>query len=82
MGKEIYLTNHAKTKMDEREISIEMIKQVVDNPDLTKPDKIDAKVLHLIKKIGNKFLRVLMRIDKDGKQIIITVFFDRRLKRS
>ena len=82
MKKEIYLTNHSRTKMNERDISIEMIKKVVDNPDSIKPDKIDVKVLHLIKKIGNKFLRVLMRTDEDGKQIVITVFFDRRLRRS
>ena len=82
MKKTFYLTNHARTKMSERDISIEMIKKVVANPDSVKLDKIDVKVLHLIKKIENKFLRVLMRTDEDGKQIIITVFFDRRLKRS
>ncbi len=35
MKKDIYLTNHARVKMDERGISLEMIKEVINNPDTT-----------------------------------------------
>ena len=82
MKKGIYITNHARVKMDERAISVEMVEEVINNPDSSHKDKIDDSVLHLIKKVGTKFLRVLVRVDENGKQIIITVFFDRRIKRS
>jgi len=80
MKKNIYLTNHARVKMDERAISLEMVEEVINNPDITLKDKIDDSVSHLIKKFESKYLRVLLRKGENGKQIIITVFYDRRIK--
>ncbi len=77
--KNIFLTNHAKLKMKERNISLTLVEKAITNPDLTVMDKLDSSVLHVIKKIGTKYLRVLMRTENKSN-IIITAFFDRRIK--
>ena len=70
-----------RKKMEERTITLPMIEKVILNPDSILKDRSDASVKHLIKKIGTKYLRVLLRTENE-KRIIITVFFDRRIKRS
>ncbi|MCF6185822.1 MAG: DUF4258 domain-containing protein [Melioribacteraceae bacterium] len=75
----ILLTNHSKIKMETRSISIEMIKTTLSKPDLIEDDKFDVSIKHFIKEIENKYLRVIVR--HEGKSIvIITTFFDRRIK--
>jgi len=76
---EILLTEHAKIKIHERSISLAMVEQVIVQPELTKIDKFDNLIVHYIKKVEGKYLRVLARSEKN-KKIIITAFFDRRFK--
>lgn len=65
----IILTNHAKSRMSQRNISLKEIEETIGLPDyiLTKSDKIEAN-----KKIGNKSIKVIY--SKKGNFIkIITV---------
>lgn len=80
LHKNICLTDHAKIKMNERSISLSMVEKTINNPDSTTADKFDNSVIHFIKKVGTKYLRVLARSDNNNK-IIITAFFDRRIKK-
>ena len=80
MEKNIFLTNHAKIKMEERAISLSMINETIKNPDSIIQDKLDATISHFIKKFEEKHLRVLLRKENEIN-IIITTFFDRRIER-
>jgi len=80
MEKNIFLTNHAKIKMEERAISLSMIKETIKNPDSIIQDKLDATISHFVKKFEGKHLRVLLRKENEIN-IIITTFFDRRIDR-
>jgi len=55
--------------MEERAISLPMIEKAIMNPDSIFKDRSDASVKHLIKKIGTKHLRVLLRT-KNEKRIM------------
>lgn len=73
---------HAKKKIKERGIKEQIINNVINNPEKIVPDKFDDDLFHYIKRIKKKFLRVVCKIDNENQIIIISAFFDRRLKRS
>jgi hypothetical protein len=77
----IKLTKHAKTKIGQRNIKKDDIRKVVLNPDLIEPDKYDENLTHFIAKIGDRFLRIIGRFEDKENLLIISAFFDRRLKR-
>jgi len=54
----IKLTEHAKRKMIQRNISFEDIVSVVCRPEYKEQDKIDDTLIHLIGKINRKYLRI------------------------
>lgn len=75
------LSKHAKDMMYERDIQLEWLESALSQPD-TQEQQIDGTV-HYIKKIteyGNNFLRVVTD-PKVDPQRVVTLFFDRRLKR-
>ena len=75
-------TKHAEYVMEERGIKIEWVRETIDNPDMKETSE-DGK-LHIIRQIeeyGNRYLRVIIEPECEPKKII-TVFFDRRLRRS
>jgi hypothetical protein len=76
----IKLTKHASIKIAQRKISIEDIKQVILKPELSEPDKFDTFLMHYIGTIRSKFLRVIGRWEDKEIFIIVSAFFDRRLK--
>ena len=78
--KKIVLTAHAKIKILERSIDLILCERTVSEPDFTKSDKFDSSIIHYVKKVEGKYLRVLARSEKN-KKIIITAFFDRRIKK-
>ena len=77
----IKLTKHAKTKIGQRNIKEENIRKVALNPDLIEPDKYDKSLTHFIGKIDDRFLRIIGRFEGKENLLIISAFFDRRLKR-
>ena len=77
----IRLTNHANTKIGQRNIKIDDIRKVALNPDLVEPDKYDKSLTHFIGAIGDRFLRVIGRWKSEEDLLIISAFFDKRLKR-
>jgi len=74
------LTNHAKLKIRQRGISIGDVEETVRSPDKTERDKIDRELTHFIKELHGKYLRVIAKFARDD-MIIISAFYDRRLKR-
>ena len=78
---DIKLTMHASGKILERNIIIEQIKEVILNHEKSEMDKFDSSLVHLIKKMDNKFLRVIGKWESRNTFIVISAFYDRRLKR-
>lgn len=78
---DIKLTMHARNKILERNIIIEQIKEVILNYEKSEMDKFDSSLVHLIKKMDNKFLRVIGKWESGNTFIVISAFYDRRLKR-
>ena len=79
--KDYIYTEHATDMLKEREIKEKWIKETLKIPD-TKETKADGTV-HYIKKIeeyGDRFLRVIVN-PKIAPQKIVTLFFDRTLRR-
>ena len=76
----IRLTNHAKGKIKHRGISIQDVEETVRNPDKSERDKVDEELTHFVKRFHDRYLRVIVKNVKDDI-IIISAFFDRRLKR-
>ena len=75
------LTRHAREKISIRKISIEDIQKIILNPDWEEIDKFDNTLTHLIGKIGDRFLRVIGRFEDDELFVVVSAFFDRRIKR-
>jgi len=76
----IKLTKHAKTKIGQRNIKADDIRKVALKPDLTEPDKYDKSLTHFIGKIGDRFIRIIGRRESEEELLIVSAFFDRRLK--
>lgn len=63
----IKFTEHAETRLDERDISKEQVKNTLENPDFILPTRANRKIA--IKKIDNKFLKVVFT--KENSDIIV-----------
>jgi len=81
MKKEINYTLHAGKKIAERGINKSLIESAILSPDTVLKDKFDSVLIHAIKKADNKYIRVIYREINDYKVLVISAFFDRRLKR-
>ena len=77
----IKLTKHAKIKNRHRKIALDDIKKVILRPELMEPDKFDKSLVHFIGNVEGKFLRVIGRWKSKKDLLVISSFFDRRLKR-
>jgi len=77
----IRLTKHAEEKIQVRKISVKEIREIVLDPDWQEIDKFDNDLIHFIGKIRNKFLRVIGRFENDETFVVVSAFFDRRIKR-
>lgn len=77
----IKLTKHASIKIAQRNISFEDIKHVILKPELSESDKFDKFLMHYIGTIKGKLLRVIGRWEDKEIFIVVSAFFDRRLKR-
>ena len=79
--KNIWLTKHAEKKVLERQILLNDIILAIKKPHYTRKDKFDETLIHYIRQIEGKYLRVIARKEKNENILIISVFYDRRLKR-
>ena len=77
----IKLTKHAKLKIEQRKLSLDDINRIVEKPDLIEYDKFDKSLIHYIGRVEDKFLRIIGRWESRDAFLIISAFFDRRLKR-
>jgi hypothetical protein len=76
------LTNHARTKILERNISQEWVERALSSPELLELDSEDPTKTHAFKTIpeyGGRVLRVIYN-GINTPWIIISVYFDRRRK--
>jgi hypothetical protein len=80
-GVTIRLTKHARIKIAERNISLDTIKNVILSPAWRENDRFDSSLTHLIGKIEGRFLRVIGRWEGENEFVVISAFYDRRLKR-
>ncbi|HOO15134.1 MAG TPA: DUF4258 domain-containing protein [Candidatus Marinimicrobia bacterium] len=76
----IKLTDHAKLKMKQRNIKLAEIRKVISNPENREADKFDKDLMHYIGKVRGKHLRVIVKQADKDEFIVISAFFDRRIK--
>ena len=77
----IILTQHAKDKFEaikkaKVKINMDLLKETLTSPDVVQVDKIDPELTHYIKKIENKYLRVVCKREERYYKVI-TFFYDR-----
>ena len=75
------LTKHARIKIAERDIPLDIIKSVILSPTWRENDKFDSSLTHLMGEVGGRFLRVIGRWEGENEFVVISAFYDRRLKR-
>ena len=71
--------NRRKHDVDEVELTIELIEEAVRQPDLIVEDRIPNREGRVLK-INGRCLKVVVEKESD-KLIVVTVFWDRTLKR-
>lgn len=78
----IRLTFHAREKLLQRNIPLELVRLAVSEPELALQDKDDPQVTHYIREFEGKFLRVIGRWE-EGRRVFVLVsaFFDRRIRK-
>ena len=78
------LSIHAQKSIKDRKISLEWLENCLNNPDKIEADQTDGTVVHHLKVIteaNTKVLRLVLRWNQDkSSALIITVFFDKRLR--
>jgi len=77
MSKDVIFTDHAEDMLVERGFKREFITKVILKPDFTEPGEFD--VWYAIKKVGHKYLRVVVG-GKKKPYIVISLYYDRRLR--
>lgn len=77
----IRVTKHAKIKINQRNIQMKDIERIVQNPQIKEQDKFDKTLTHFVGSVQGRFLRVIGKRENEGEFLIISAFYDRRLKR-
>ena len=77
----IHLTYHAQIKSKQRAIPHDYIHKVIENPDIHETDRFDSSLIHFISQIEDRYLRVIGRWLNQNDFLVVSVFFDRRLKK-
>ena len=62
-------------------MSLDTIRAVVTGPDQEEMDRFDDSLVHFIGRVENRFLRVIGRWEGEGEFVVVSAFFDRRLKK-
>lgn len=80
--KKYEFTDHALLMIADREILVEWIERVFNNPEKIEPDPNDSTLSHALGSIlefGGRVLRIIYD-DKTKPKRIVTVYFDRKMK--
>jgi hypothetical protein len=77
----VEFTKHAKLRLKERNLIVESVKKAVKNYDIIESDRFDSSIVHYIKKVDDKFLRVIAKRKDENTLLVISAFYDRRLKK-
>lgn len=75
--KKIHFTKHAEAMLRERGLPRELVVETVLHPDWT--EKETEEIWHAFRRVEEKVLRVVVK-GKRVPYLVITAFFDRRLK--
>ena len=73
------LTTHAAEMLQRRGLALEWVEDTLLNPSMVKADANDPTLKLAFKQVeqaGNKWLRIVYRMDKNT-HLVITAFFDR-----
>ncbi|MCE5326080.1 MAG: DUF4258 domain-containing protein [Planctomycetaceae bacterium] len=79
---EFELTDHAKTVLQQRNISLDWVERVLNAPQQTEPDSEDAALEHCLGRIeehGNRVLRVIINVEAHPQRVV-TAYFDRAMR--
>ena len=83
-GDPFTISRHANRRMRQRGITATQVQRVLSHPDATYSDRDDPSATHALKRIHIKGGSLILRIVYNHlrqQPHIITVFFDRRLRR-
>jgi hypothetical protein len=78
------LTAHARLSLLTRDIATEWLEQVLEAPERTEPDPVDADLEHRMERIKaheGRWLRVIVKKQSSPVRVI-TMYFDRKLRRA
>jgi|Deesub1362A_J573_1020465.scaffolds.fasta_scaffold01665_10 hypothetical protein len=75
--KTVRFTKHAEDVLRERGLPKDLVVETVLRPDWT--ERETEEVWHAFRRVGEKVLRVVVKGEKEP-YLVITAFFDRRLK--
>jgi hypothetical protein len=81
--KRIVLTDHARTRLDERKIRFEWVERTVRAPEWTEPDRSQPGVerrFRAVPEFGGRMLRVAC-VETENTIRVVTLTFDRDARR-
>lgn len=78
----VKFTNHAKQRIESRNIEESWIEKIVSNPILTDTDSKNENLIHYYGRVDETGDRILRVVGKtlNGDILIITAFFDRGMR--
>ncbi len=79
---EFTLSKHAEDAMREREIDPAWISAAMNDPELSEPNRDDATLIHVFRRIpefGDRVLKIIYN-QTNNPPHIVTVYFDRTAK--
>ncbi|MBA3044922.1 MAG: DUF4258 domain-containing protein [Candidatus Thermoplasmatota archaeon] len=77
MNKDIQFTKHASNMLKERKLTRKLIIDSIKTPDFREDG--DGGIWYAIKKVGPRFLRVVISGKKKPYKVV-TIYYDRRLR--
>ena len=77
----ILLTYHAQMKSKQRAIPQKCIQKVIEKPEKTEIDRFDSSLIHFISQVESRYLRIIGKWLNKSDFLVVSVFFDRRLKK-
>ena len=77
----VRLTKHANSKITQRDIHLDEVREIVLAPELTETDRYDSSLAHFIGEVKGRFLRVIGRWEGEDTLSVISAFYYRRLKK-
>ena len=77
MTKDVQFTKHAENMLKERKLERDLVIEAIEVPDYK--EQGDGDIWYAIKKVGPRYLRVVISGDKKPYNVV-TIYYDRRLR--